>query len=77
MPSRPKRCDQNSVMRVDLRPEIAVGGIERIVEIEHPGVDMRERAYARMPAPAAAAPPESASDGRRVLVGLVVIALTA
>ena len=27
---------------VDLRPEIAIGGIERIVEIEDPGVDMRE-----------------------------------
>ena len=26
--------------RVDLRPEVAAGRIERVVEIEHPGVDM-------------------------------------
>ena len=28
--------------RVDLRPEVGAGGIQRVVEVEHPGVDVGE-----------------------------------
>lgn len=32
---------------VDLWPEVAIGRIERIVEVEDPGVDVRESACGR------------------------------
>jgi hypothetical protein len=38
------RGDELAHAPVDLREQVAVGGIERVVEIEHPGFDLIEAA---------------------------------
>ena len=55
-------CDELAHALVDLGEQVAFGGIERVVEVEHPGVDMRKAAVRHGIAKRSVLPPPLATS---------------